>query len=65
MRNENLRVAEVLAMIYALCAAVMGVLCLMFYPRIEFSWWRVTGLFGLVTMDILIVAFRNVYRKRR
>lgn len=65
MRNENLRVVEALAMIYALCAAVMGALCLVLYPLIEFSWWRVTGLFGLVMMAILGVAFRNVYRRRR
>lgn len=49
--------------LYLICAAVVGALCLLLHPLLEFSWWRVTGLFGLVVFGLFVVAFRNVIKQ--
>lgn len=61
MRSENWKAIKAFVFLYGLCAVVVGALCLVLYPLLEFSWWRVTGLFGLVILGIFGVAAWNVY----
>lgn len=61
MTSENWKVIKALVFLYGLCTVVVGALCLVLHPLLEFSWWRVTGLFGLVILGIFGVAAWNVY----